>query len=375
MSWNSVIDQHRLKHILQSSLERHRLAHAYLFSGPEGSGKYAAAIELAKTVNCERGAAEACDACPSCLQCRTLQHPDVNLIFALPVGKNEKQGDAPLAKLTDDEVALVQEQLAMKAKNPYHPIELARATTIKVNSIREIRKRSSMSAFSRGKKIFIIIDAELMNDEAANALLKTLEEPNEDTLLILTSSRADTLLPTLLSRCQHIRLDPLSPAALEAALREREGLEPDQARLIAHLARGSYTRALQYAHSSLGERRSEAVELLRAMVLKSRRELLEEIDRINTDYERPRVEELLQLLQYWLRDAMMLHAGIDSGIAGDDGGALRKFLQRYPSARYDALLDDLDRAISLLSKNVYIPLILLHLAGAVRSHVQPSPSH
>jgi len=372
MSWNSVIDQHRLKQILQASIERKRLAHAYLFSGPEGAGKYAAAIELAKTVNCERGASTACDVCPSCLQCQTLQHPDVSLIFALPVGKNEKSGDAPLAKLTDDEVTLLQEQLALKAKNPYHTVELSRATAIKVNSIREIRKRSSMSAFARGRKVFIIVDAEMMNDEAANALLKTLEEPSGDTLLILTSSRTDMLLPTILSRCQHVRLDPLSTKAIEGALEEREGIDPEQARLIAHLARGSYTRALEYAHSALGERRNEAVELLRAMVLKPRLELLAEIDRINTEYERPRVEELLQLLQYWLRDAMMLQAGIGDETVGGDAGALRKFLQRYPSARYDELLDDLERAISLLSKNVYIPLILLHLAGAVKSHVEPA---
>src|SRR5512140_2087223 len=174
MSWQSVIGQHRVKELLVSTLRRNRLAHAYVFSGPEGVGKDAAAIELAKVLNCDAQGTEACDSCPSCLKFASLQHPNLHLVFALPVGKGEKLGDGPLAKLSEEDVAAVQEQVSRKARDPYHILSVPRATTIKINSIRELRKESALSAFSQGKKVFLIVDAENLNDEASNAILKTL---------------------------------------------------------------------------------------------------------------------------------------------------------------------------------------------------------
>ena len=102
-------------------------------------------------------------------------YPNLRLIFALPVGKGEKVGDSPMAKLAEDEAAAVLEQIALKAADPYHVIGVPRATTIKINSIRELRKESSLSSFMAGKRVFLIIDAENLNDEASNAILKTLE--------------------------------------------------------------------------------------------------------------------------------------------------------------------------------------------------------
>ena len=113
MSWDSVVGQRQVKDLLASTIRRNRLAHAYVFSGPQGVGKDAAAIELAKVLNCEnrKGGTDACDACPGCVKCGLLQHPNLRLVFALPAGKGEKAGDAPMAKLSEEEVAAVQDQL------------------------------------------------------------------------------------------------------------------------------------------------------------------------------------------------------------------------------------------------------------------------
>src|SRR5947207_1199986 len=110
MTWNTVIGQHGVKRILRSSIEGNRLAHAYLFSGPDGFGKSAAAIELAKTLNCETGTADACGKCRSCTKFASLQHPNLRLVYPLPVGKGEKNGDDPFAKMSDDDIALIQEE-------------------------------------------------------------------------------------------------------------------------------------------------------------------------------------------------------------------------------------------------------------------------
>jgi len=96
-----------------------------------------------------------------------LQHPNMHLVFSLPVGKNEKYGDSPLAKLAEEEIAVIREQIRMKAGNSYHTIQIPKANTIKINSVREIRREVALTAFAQGKKVFIVLDAENLNDEAS----------------------------------------------------------------------------------------------------------------------------------------------------------------------------------------------------------------
>jgi len=370
MSWSSVINQEHAKQALRSSLQRGRLAHAYMFSGPPGVGKFAAAIELAKAVNCENKGSEPCDQCRNCIQIASLQHPDLSLVFALPAGSGEKSDDPPLAKLGEAEISLIHGELAAKARNPYHTINLPRANTIKINSIREIRKSTALTAFGGGKKVIVIIDADSMKDEASNALLKTLEEPHAHTMLILTTSRPEALLPTILSRCQLVRFEALQEEMIVRALTEREGLEPAQAGTIAAMADGSYSRALLYAQSGLGERMNEAVEFLRTILYKPRKTLLAEIERIASDYDRREIEDILRLLQRWLRDAMRAGEGFIDG--GDE--VLKKFITRYPAWNYGKAVESIDRAISLLSKNVYIPLVMTEAALNLKNAIDANAS-
>jgi DNA polymerase-3 subunit delta' len=372
MSWTSIVNQSRVKDLLAATLKRERLAHAYLFSGQAGSGKYATAIELAKVVNCEHSESEACGKCSDCSKFDSLQHPNVKLIFQLPVGKSEKAGEDPLAKLSDDEISIIREQIDLKARNPYHPISIPKANIIKVNSIREIRRESSLTAFGKGKKVFIIIDAETMNDESANAILKTLEEPHEDTLLILTTSNPDALLPTLVSRCQHIRFDSLSDDIIIEALQERNRIPPAQAKTIARLVNGNYSRALQYIDASFHERQEYAVELLRSMLFKSRRDLMSNIENIMSEYQKPDVRDMFRLMEQWLHDAMMLQQGIGSDTDSSDSESLKKFISVYPDWDYPLACESLERAVSLLDKNVYIPLIVLDLSARLKKHLGAS---
>lgn len=237
--WPRVIGQRRVKGTLLAARRSGRLPHAYLFYGGEGVGKDAAALELARVLRCERGEDEACGVCPSCLRVSTMQHPDVRLIIALPRGAQEKDDDGPLAKLTEAEVRVVQEQLALKGADPYHRIQIPKANVIKVNSVREIRRESSMSTSDSRTRVFIISGADAMNDASANTLLKTLEEPPGDTMFILTTSRREALLPTILSRCQLVRFDPLTEEEITSALVGRGHMDAARAALLARLAGGA----------------------------------------------------------------------------------------------------------------------------------------
>ena len=374
MSWKNVIGQKRVKQILSASLERKRLAHAYLFSGPEGVGQDAAALELAKTLNCEAQVLESCEMCSSCMKCNSFQHPNIKLVFSLPVGKNEKYGDPPLSKLSDDDIALIRDQLQLKAKNLYHKIAIPKSNTIKINSVREIRRESSLTSYQSGKKVFIVLDAERLSDESSNAILKTLEEPHGDTVLILTTSRSDNLLPTIVSRCQHIKFDPLSRAEIRDALMGREGLEANQAELVARLSNGSFQRALELTKTKLQEQRAEAVEFIRTVLYKSRGELLRAIDSIMTEYQKLEIQEFLLLIQSWLRDAMAIKEGAEHHVVLEEDNAVRKFAHHHNDINYSRVFDSLDRAISLLDKNVYIPLILLTLSLELRAMITQSAS-
>jgi DNA polymerase-3 subunit delta' len=374
MSWASIIGQAPIKQLLQKTLKTNRLAHAFAFIGPDGVGKDAMAIELAKVLNCDRGGIEACDECPSCLKVKNLQHPNLNLVFPLPVGKGEKYGDSPTAKLTDDEIVQLREQIKLKGENPYHPVVMPDANIIKINSVRDIRKESSLAAFGSGKQVFVLLHAEQMRDESSNAILKTLEEPSADTVLILTTSHPDVLLPTILSRCQQIHFSLLRVEDIHTALVEREHCTSEQASMIARLSNGNYTRALQLLHSNLLEKQNNSVEFLRVILRQSRGDLLAMIEQIVSEYEKPDLEEFLMMLQGWLRDAMVVHEGREYMLSSGDRESLVKFTSHYSNVRYGDAIEAIDRAISLLNKNVYIPLVLLNLALTLQEVITASGS-
>ncbi len=371
MSWEAVVGQRRAIEILEGVIRSGRVAHAYLFSGPEGSGQDALAIEFARALLCEKGGTEACGACRSCARSRTLQHPNLKVIMALPVGRNEKYGDSPLAKLSESDVAAVREQLRLKAENPYHRITVPRGNTIKINSIREMRREASLTGFEEGRKVFLLFDAERLGDESSNALLKTLEEPPGDTTLLLTTDSPDLLLPTIVSRCQPLRLSPISAEEIGAALESR-GVEAPDALLAARVSNGSYSRALQSIRTGLREKRREAVDFLRAALRTSREEVVRSIDAVGQRYQRQEMEEFLSLLREWLRDAMMVREGQAGGGSEEDREALRKFVVRYGAMDLASAEQALDRAVSLIGRNVYIPLVLLNLALALRESIAPS---
>jgi len=359
--WGRVIGQERVKQTLLSALKNDRLSHAYLFHGNEGVGKDAIAIELARVLQCETGEEEACGRCSSCLQLNILQHPNVRLVVALPVGKNETSDDAPLEKLAATEIALIRDQIARKSENPYHRIVIPKATIIKINSIRELRRESAMSTVGGRRRVFIISSADEMGDAAANTLLKTLEEPSGNTILILTTAHPDALLPTIRSRCQQVRFDPLTETDIRAALVDRNNVDPTHAALVARLANGSYTEAMNLLQDNVAARRQEVVNFVRLVLGSGVTPLLDEIGRVCSTKDRAVVVRFLTLMLMWFRDALVLSRG-GSIINLDQHDDLQRFVTRFPHADLLSALSEVEKAISLVHGNVYINLVLTQLS-------------
>ncbi len=373
--WPRIIGQRRVKQALLAAWRGGRLPHAYLFYGGEGVGKDAAALELARVLRCERGWEEACGECSSCLRMASMQHPDVRLIVALPRGAQEKDDDEPLAKLVPADVRIVQEQLRLKGADPYYRVQIPRANVIKINSIREIRRESSMSTSEGKTRIFIISGADAMNDAASNTLLKTLEEPPGDTMFILTTSRREALLPTILSRCQNVRFDPLTEEEIRGALTQRGHIDGAQASLLARLAGGSYTRALELAGSDLMAQRADVLDFIRKAIGGKTLELIELIERMAETKDRDVHTRFLTLTLLWFRDALVLRHGREV-INVDQMTELGSFVSRFPGADLARAVGDVERAISLVDRYTYIKLVLAQLAVRLRIAVlKPAAAH
>ncbi|MEN3026374.1 MAG: DNA polymerase III subunit delta' C-terminal domain-containing protein [Chlorobiota bacterium] len=383
MAWSSIIGQHALKGFLQRAILQGRVAPAYCFWGPEGVGKDALALEFAKLLNCQsphRSAEgiEACDVCQDCRQAARLEHPAIRLIFALPPPKTRTDG-SPLLGLNDDQIALLREELRRKAEDPYHDITLPNALQIHIAAIRDLQRTLSMTPSRRGqRRVVIISEADRMTAEAANACLKTLEEPHDNTVFILTTSRRNSLPMTILSRCQQLFCPPLSDEELTTALQQRHDLSAAEARLAAAFAQGSYTKARLFAEHDIQTLRHHAIGLLRIALKPNRfrRELLHHIEQLFSSADRMRAELILGLLLVWLRDALVLSQSGNPSLLvnADQHETLSAFLRRFPEANLPAMVSTVDEAIRLLYRHVNVPLLVLTTLLRCRALTDPSLS-
>ncbi len=372
MSWHSVIGQERVKKILQRSFTTNKISHAYLFHGPEGTGKDAAAIAFSKLLNCEHpDNGNSCNTCSNCKRISSLQHPNLQFIVSMPVGKNEKEGDDPFKNLDQKTITEYRQAIADKAENPYYRINLAKANTIKINSIREIRKSINLARAEHGKKVIVISGADKMNDSAANSLLKTLEEPTPNTVIILTTSNHDKLLPTIISRCQMVRFELLREEEVRKGLIERDKtLDEQQAILISKMANGSFQRAQELTGADLVSQREEMIDLLRNILARSPSVWMKEIEGFLGPKDRYNVVRSLMLLNLWVRDAMMLQNDNGDAIVNlDQQEPLDKFIAHFDQADLTAVINAIERAIALVEKNIYLSLVLLNLAFDIRQFI------
>ncbi len=247
MNFSQIPGQKAVIDRLRSSVAENRVSHALLLYGPEGSGKFAIALSFARYISCEKRTAEdACGVCPSCVKYDKLIHPDLHFVF--PVIKKKAGAES----VSDTFIA---QWRAMVLRSPWFSLstwteamEVANEQAlIPVAEASEIIRKLSLKSFESDFKIMIIWLPEKMNAETANKLLKMIEEPPAKTLFILVSEEDDRLLPTITSRCQHIRIPAISSDDLSAHLEKTSGLGPVRASEIASIANGNMVRAMELA--------------------------------------------------------------------------------------------------------------------------------
>ncbi len=329
--------QKRVQNVLSDMFVRHRVAGSFLFDGPAGVGKEALAVELGRLLNCEREGScdprglfrdpptnEKTDACSSCRRFLNLQHPDLHLIFPVPTGFWEKAG-RPDAKLPNDwsqrEPGSVIEVLRGKAIDPYHKPMFERPVGIHADVLREVVLPAvHRRPVEARMKVVILSDADRMAFGIGNLLLKTLEEPPADCLLVVTSSVPERLLPTIRSRCQRLTFAPLGSTWMEPRLQLLYDADAQQARLAASLSQGSMLLASRHLSGVFDEVRERAFEILRAAAGCEALDLLALANTTARGYakQRPMFPLLLQMVVLIARDTLLL---VEGAVGADDSGA------------------------------------------------------
>ncbi len=368
-----VIGQERILNALSRSTLSGRMAHALLFIGPSGTGKEAAAFDLARALLCSHMPREEarperslpCEECDNCVQSRKLAHPNLTVLFPMPKPKEGNDEDAQVS-YTDTQQKKIEELLLEKRNDYYHPLDLTGGQEIMVEHIRALRREFSMTSFSGRWRVVIISQADRLRVEAANSFLKLLEEPPPRALFILTSSRESRLLSTIVSRCQTYRFAPLPVELVRDELVRREQVDAAQAAAAARLAGGSWNKAREWAYGDPAAQQEKVVILFRILVAGDPGKLDVEVDRLTAASEMENLGATLVLMSHWLRDVQRLDAIPENEWPESTSDAMRRFASFCRDRDIAAALEAVDEARLDLEGRVQPGLVMFGLFQDLR---------
>lgn len=306
MSFSDIIGhEHNIK-VLQRSIERGRLHHAYIFSGPVGVGKRLTALSLAKALNCPEMNIDFCGHCVSCKKIDAGNHPDVKVV--------EADGQF-----------------------------------IKIDRIRELQRDLQFRPFEGKKRVFIVDGADRMGLPASNSLLKTLEEPPRDSILILITANFHSILPTIVSRCQRLNFSSLPISMVEKVLIDKKGSSADAARIIASISEGSIGKALEEEEESIIGEREKVLGGLSGLKEKGIIDILGKAEELAKDDD---LEGVLRTLKVLYRDMAVLKGGGYTAINSDMVSRIREEIK---GIQMEDIMDGFERISEtegLLKRNI-----------------------
>lgn len=314
--------------LLSGAIAAGRVSHAYLFTGPQSIGKTTLARAFAQTLLCERENRP----CGECLACRKVlhdTHPDLRIVepgYGSDVTKSGREEPKSLG----------------------------------IDAVRTVTTDAALSPFEGSCKVFLIPGAEAMTVEAQNALLKTLEEPPPAVVLLLCALRAESLLPTIVSRCQVFNLRSLPAQMVSEALQKRWGVAKERADLLAALSGGRVGWAVTAGQEEkILKDREEIIEELASVPRRDRLERMKIAERWARQPEE--TQERLEMWLGWWRDLLLVHNGFDAsgGIRNlDRRKTLEEEARRYSVAQIAGVIDALERTVAQVERNANLRLAL-----------------
>lgn len=352
--FDQIVGNTRVKEVLKRMLESGRLPGALLFAGEEGVGKKLFALEVARALNCLTPRNnEACGECGSCVRIAKINYPE----------REDADEWNQIIWTRHQDVGLV----------------VAPKRVLRVEQMRQIEKEANRRPLFGGKaRVFLIDEADKLNDASANALLKVLEEPPRTSHLILITARPAMLLPTIRSRCQMIRFAPLIPDEIESHLTKNKLVDNKTARIRARAAGGSMGRALSGDLVTFTSQRKAMLKVLNALVLSNNRaELLRSAEQLNEAQYKDEFEERLDVLETLIRDVWMLSLGVKpSQLVNEDLLAelqpISDKLEPGRAANWILQIEDMrEQLIVNINRKVTTDALFLTMAGDVAAQKRP----
>lgn len=367
--WNNIIGQNRVKNILKNIYSSGRIPHSFIFYGNTGVGKDAMAFEFAKYINCENPSEEkgACDICFSCKQIKNFTSTNYKFITALPSSKPSSSDDDDSIEFSKAVGDLIKLEIANKIKDNYYKINIPKANSISIESIRQVRKEIYLTSDKGKHKIAIISNADLMTAQAANSFLKVLEEPQGNALIILTTSRINSLLPTIIGRCQKIKFDNIKENELKIFMdRHYPNVKENEKNLIIKISNGSLNKLKDIIDNESLSLRNKVIDLLRAIVKHSNLDISNIIYSITQGKDRELVKQFLTLMIVWFRDIIIKKSNNSTLLINKDVEEnVTNFVKKFQSDDFEIInllgyyIDDIDR-------NINIDLLMYDLVYNIR---------
>lgn len=331
MNFSDIIGQSLLVKRLRSILTSGRIAHAYLLVGPAGAGKRTIADIFARALLCESEGAKPCDRCHSCRQYLTGNHPDIK-------------------RITLDQ------------------------SSIKIDQIRELQQDIQVKPYQADRKVYIIENAQAMTVQAQNALLKTLEEPPSFAVLLLLADGTQGLLPTILSRCQILKLHRRTIEEIGRIIQINTGLSEDESQIFARLADGLPGRGLELARSQEFSRlREDVFAFVQKLGRQDGLDILE--DTLFFLERRDRIDAILDCLTLWLRDLLVLKETGDASLIVnlDKISLFNQQIEFFTTVKIKNMIEEIERCRRMLKGNANFQLtienMLLHFQGGYKGAV------
>jgi DNA polymerase III subunit delta' len=326
--FKNILGHEREVEVLQRAVMLGKVSHAYSFEGEAGCGKKEIADAFAITLQCEKGAKDACMECPSCKQAITRNHPDIIYLH------HEKPN------------------------------------TISVGEIREqINQDVYVKPYNGNRKIYIIEDAQKMNIQAQNALLKTIEEPPSYVVIILLTTNEEAFLPTIRSRCVSLKIKPVKTAQIEEYLEKILSVPKDQAKICAAFAQGNIGKAARLSASEdFAQMRASVVQLLKRLREIDLYELVSAVKQI-TEYKLE-IMDYFDIMMVWYRDVLLYKATSDVNqlIFQDEIYEIKKQVSTSSYEGLELIMKGIDKAKRRIEANVNLDLTLEMLLLTIKEN-------
>lgn len=365
MLFSQIIGHEDIKAKLIQSVKENRVAHAQLFLGQEGTGKLALAIAYAQYINCtNRGEHDSCGVCPSCKKFNALAHPDLHFIFPTTTNKNVKKDPESDLFLAEWREYLEKCETYADLSSWYNALDVEnKQGAINVRDAATIMRKLNLKAYEAEYKVAIIWMAEKLNVQAANKLLKVLEEPPEKTLFILISENQEELLTTIRSRTVLMKIPKLTLGEVQNALVNKFGCDYNVARNAAVLANGNWILAQSYINDQEDEKLyfQSFQKWMRYCFRFSASELIDFIANDIKSLGREKQKEFLAYGLNFFHNALLMNNGLSDNVLlpEDEKAFLKNFAPFISNNNIDLITELFEESINQIERNANASLIFL----------------